>query len=61
MKASETLILEELHDAYMHCRSEKLDLYEVGMEEDVHEYENEKGDTIDYVIDVIWGVDDDIQ
>ena len=53
MKASETLILEELHDAYMHCRSEKLDLYEVGMEEDVHEYENEKGDTIDYVIDVI--------
>ena len=46
--------------AYIHCSAEQLDLFEVGMEEAIHEHEHEQGDEEDYNEDVV-GVDGVVQ
>ena len=53
MMVSEAPFLEELHDAYIHWSGEQLDLFEVGMEEAIHEHENEQGDEKDNNGDVV--------
>ena len=47
---SEAPVLEELHDAYMLCSGEQLDLFALGIEEAVHEDENEQEDDDEDVV-----------